>query len=249
LVVLTFMNFTLENSDATLVDLLNDVKNKLAEMQAGEVKLQKEIDALVKNGIVATGIEEEVHEVDETVEIILHHVAGSDDGTTTTTGPESMPTTEPTTRPTTRPTTSEMLIVDSGTPGASSSNLPRFPPKLAFLGRGTKGTQWLNAANQFPALIWMRFSKPHRLAKISFTSPYVNDSPRNIGFIGSEDCSHWTSLLDVEDAGFTNDWESKTWSIPPENRLPFQCIGISWPNRGKGDLYARITDIKMWEEL
>ena len=44
----------LENSDATLVDLLNDVKNKLAEMQAGEVKLQKEIDVLVKNGINAT---------------------------------------------------------------------------------------------------------------------------------------------------------------------------------------------------
>ena len=36
----------LEHSDATLVDLLNDVKNKLAEIQAGELKLKNDIDAL-----------------------------------------------------------------------------------------------------------------------------------------------------------------------------------------------------------
>ena len=142
-----------------------------------------------------------------------------------------------------------VLIVDSGTPGASSSNLPRFPPKLAFLGRGTKGTQWLNAANQFPALIWMRFSKPHRLAKIGFTSPYANDHPRNIGFIGSNDCSNWTHMLNIADAGLTKAWETKTWVIPSENRLPFYCIGIDWPNRGKGDTYARISNITMWEQL
>jgi len=52
-VVFTFINITLVNSDATLVDLLNDVKNKLA------------------------GIEEDVHDVNKTVVKILHHVAGT----------------------------------------------------------------------------------------------------------------------------------------------------------------------------
>ena len=40
------MLLQLEHSDATLVDLLNDVKNKLAEIQAGELKLKNDIDAL-----------------------------------------------------------------------------------------------------------------------------------------------------------------------------------------------------------
>ena len=59
----------LKHSDATLVDLLNDVKNKSEEMQAGEEKLQnkiediqagqkmmpKEIESRTKNGINING--------------------------------------------------------------------------------------------------------------------------------------------------------------------------------------------------
>merc|ERR1711962_303065 len=85
------------------------------------------------------------------------------------------------------------------------------------------------------AFIWMRFSKPHRLAKIRF--------------MGSDDCSHWTYLLNVTDAGFTRDKEAKTWVIPSKNRKPFNCIGVSWPNKGKGDAYTRLTNITMWEVL
>ena len=58
-----------KHSDATLVDLLNDVKNKLEKMQAGEEKLQNEIEdiqagqkmmqkemkSLAKNGINMNG--------------------------------------------------------------------------------------------------------------------------------------------------------------------------------------------------
>ena len=49
----------LKHSDATLVDLLNDVKNKLEEIHVEEEKLQsemqKETESLAKNGIKMNG--------------------------------------------------------------------------------------------------------------------------------------------------------------------------------------------------
>lgn len=155
-----------------------------------------------------------------------------------------------------------VLIANSGKPGVSSYNTDSCAPwkgfaKWADFAGSINGRYsycgdrhyWMSKNFQFPALIWMRFSKPHRLAKIGFSTPWERHSPRNIRFIGSDDCSHWTYLLNVTDAGFTRDFESKTWVIPSKNRKPFYCIGVSWPNRGKGDGYARISNLTMWEVL
>jgi len=233
LVVLTFINITLENSDATLVDLLNDVKNKLAELQAGEVKLQKEVEALVKNGINATGIEEEVHDVDKTVAKILHHVAGSDGETTPTTVPIVTPT-----------TTYLELIQNTGTAGSSSDYRAAYSAKHAFM---SSADHWSNTKNQFPAAVWMRFPSSHVLAKIGYLALYDEDTPPKMEVIGSDDCSTWTILLNLENIVNTHNNKFREWSIPSQNRVPFSCIGLRWPAAKLGSNTLYISQITMWE--
>jgi len=238
----------LENSDATLVDLLNDVKNKLAEMQAGEVKLQKEIDVLVKNGINATRIEEEIHDVGERVDTILHHVTGSDYGTTTqgsTPGPTSKPTPGPTTKPTPK------RIENGGTAGATSTLNPSYAPIKVF-----SGGIWYNVRNQFPAAIWMRFQKAHRLMKIGFralspsTDPNQSKWPKVTEVVGSNDCSQWTTLLYIDNqGGFTSNLEFRRFTIPSQNGISeYACLGLRWPSKEGCDGLVGVGDIQMWEQ-
>jgi len=246
----------LENSDATLVDLLNDVKNKLAEMQAGEVKLQKEIDVLVKNGINATRIEEEIHDVGERVDTILHHVTGSDYGTTTqgsTPGPTSKPTPGPTTKPTPK------RIENGGTAGATSTYNALYAPIKAFTSSLTPHGDpqgWLNVRNQFPAAIWMRFQKAHRLMKIGFralspsTDPNQSKWPKVTEVVGSNDCSQWTTLLYIDNqGGFTSNLEFRRFTIPSQNGISeYACLGLRWPSKEGCDGLVGVGDIQMWEQ-
>jgi len=246
----------LENSDATLVDLLNDVKNKLAEMQAGEVKLQKEIDVLVKNGINATRIEGEIHDVGERVDTILHHVSGSDYGTTThgsTPGPTTKPTPGPTTKPTPGPTTkpTPKRIENGGTAGATSTLNPSYAPIKVF-----SGGIWYNVRNQFPAAIWMRFQKAHRLMKIGFKAIFPNtvanqgNWPKVTEVVGSNDCSQWTTLLYIDNqGGFTSDDEFRMFTIPSQNGISeYACLGLRWPSKEGCYGVVAVGDIQMWEQ-
>ena len=138
------------------------------------------------------------------------------------------------------------LIVNNGTAGSSQySN--NYPPRGAFNG----SNDWVNKLRQFPAVIWMRFQKSHRLQKIGF-APYSVASylPNEFEVVGSDDCSHWTVLRRLNNkGGFRLDGEFKTFVIPVENRVSVTCIGLRWPNSNGCTGFVRVGEITMWEQL
>jgi len=129
LVALTFASIELKHSDATLVDLLNDVKNKLEE------------------------IKEDVQDVDETVKLVLHHVAGETSDNNGTLGME------------------ETVFV-GGDPGASSEWSSICPKADAFkLVPAEKCGGWkseFDKDDKPPVYIWYDFKRQLRPAKISY---------------------------------------------------------------------------------
>jgi len=122
---------------------------------------------------------------------------------------------------------------------------------LAFV----KGDAWGSKKDQWPALVWMRYSAPLRLGKIGYSTWDTDDVPKIAEVIGSKNCSTttsttttttWTVLLRIENTGFTKAKEFRSWFIPMENRIPFQCIGLRWPEAGVGD-EVEAGSITLWE--
>jgi len=138
------------------------------------------------------------------------------------------------------------LVQNRGTIGASSeysTGSPMWGKQNAF---STSEKFWSNVDNQFPALIWMRFSAPFRLGKIGYRVA-GGGQPKIAEVIGSNDCSTWTTLRYIENTGFSGGAkEFKAWSVPIENSIPFPCIGLRWPFKGTGSC-SEIGSITMWE--
>ena len=133
------------------------------------------------------------------------------------------------------------LIKEKGTAGGTSSYDNR-PKAYAFI-NGTS-TVWCNEAYQYPASVWMRFRKPHRLQKIGYRS--LNRDNNAFEVIASDDCTSWTTLLSVGNPGFTKDSEFKQWSIAIKNIAPFSCIGLKWH---KSNTHVCVNGVTMWEPI
>jgi len=145
-----------------------------------------------------------------------------------------------------------IAIEDSGTPGAISILDGNHYPKYAF--QNAAGNLFYHSKEGLPQMVWMRYSKPHRLAKISFSSVQANMyMVKKFAVVGSNDCSTWTTLLAVNNAGFPNDGDNitKTWMIPAEDRMSYKCIGLKAIEFSSYQVYKYLAlkNVRMWEEV
>ena len=103
----------------------------------------------------------------------------------------------------------------------------------------------------------MNFAKPHRFSQLGFTSCKNNEAPLSFFIVGSSDCGTatvpqwitWTKLLYVADSGFPNDMGKhvfKTYTVPPQERQAFPCIGLQIEKTGSAR--AALKNITLWEE-
>ena len=139
------------------------------------------------------------------------------------------------------------LIEFRGKSGASS-HYPNLPAWRAF--SKVESPFWANAYNQFPAFLWHRFNEVHLVAKFGFSSRptehLLKQSPKAFHFIGSTDCKGWTTILRVNDAGFTKANQFKSWIIPKAARKAFRCFGFKIISAMQAEFVA-MNKIAMWE--
>ena len=123
-----------------------------------------------------------------------------------------------------------------------------------------------NAANhlywdtkKFPASVWMHFQRPHCLQMIGFKNREIYATPKSVRVIGSNncdcincncvncdcDCINWSTLLTVEDTGFSESYGFRNWTIPAEKRLMFSCIGLMWPIKPSEGTRVAVQEIFM----
>ena len=145
---------------------------------------------------------------------------------------------------------------NNGTPGATSfDSIESKLPKYAFENTiysdrpGVTGDNYWESERGFPQYIWMKFATPHRIAKLGFSSQSNAYAPTRFDIIGSSNCAApWTVLRHVDDAGFTEWGQVKTWTVPLENRLAFTCIGLKIETSNRYDYpYIAVRQIQMWE--
>jgi len=162
--------------------------------------------------------------------------------------PPSTSVSTPTSIPEQKPSVhSERLINDHGTPGASSvyRQYSKYNPMNAFT---STEEIWASDHHQFPAIVWMKFNNPHRLARIGYRSNSIDNIPKKMIVVGSDDCTNWSNLLTIENTGF-HGTEYRDWSIPEENRVLYRCIGLKWPVKPAGRTIVVVKEIRMWEQI
>jgi len=161
---------------------------------------------------------------------------------------------QPTEPPTESPTSSMPkrgkieLITERGKPGASSVYDNRHGAALAFI---SNDDYWLPEDKQLPATIWMRFPRAHRLAAIGYRNYKNGYDPKSLQVIGSNDCATWTTLLTVDNTGFTKTKEFRKWYIPAQNQQMFSCLGFMWQSNAPV-IYSYtviVREIRMWEAV
>jgi len=136
------------------------------------------------------------------------------------------------------------LMPNTGTAGSTSDHSADRSAKHAFM---SSANYWNPIANQYPAAVWMQFPSSHVLAKIGLLFLFDEDTPPRMEVIGSDDCSTWTILLNLENVVNSRNKQFREWSIPSQNRLPFSCIGLRWPAPKSGSSLPYISQITMWE--
>ncbi len=117
-------------------------------------------------------------------------------------------------------------------------------PEKAFT---SSDDYWANVHKQLPAILWMKFNNPHRLARIGFRSNTNVNIPKKMMVVGSHDCTNWSTLLTIENTGFSDN-EFRKWEIPAENRVLYRCIGLKWPVASSNG-YAVVAEMRMWEQI
>ena len=148
--------------------------------------------------------------------------------------------------------TNSGLITERGKPGASSvlkstGQGVNYEVANAFTGNDE---MWIPKEDQRPAAIWMHFPRAHRLVAIGYKNYAPVFDPNRVKVIGSNDCATWTTLLTVENTGFTKNKEFRKWDIPLENQHMFSCLGFMWESGSRASRSAvRVLDIRMWEAV
>ena len=120
--------------------------------------------------------------------------------------------------------------------------------------KGKNGQAWASRGTDPTPMIWFQFEEAHSLAKIGFSSRESKDkfgrTPAHFLVIGStmtENCNKWSTLLEVKNAGFTEQGEFKEWLIPAVNRKPFHCIGFKIVSTIDKENIAALKNITMWD--
>jgi len=167
--------------------------------------------------------------------------------------PEPMPASTPEPEPSPMPTTHRGLVKLSydGTAGSNSiCSVERSLQASEFAFQNLPGRDWCSKG--LPGIVWFKFSRSHRLAKISFSNSggmWNQFAPKTFQVVGSKDCSEWVILLHVVNSGFTksNSIQTLSWMIPEKNRKILPCIGL----RVRSTVNANdviLKNIVMWEE-
>jgi len=214
------INSKLAKIDTAIANNEKHYKEVLAALEKNQVQVKELVAALEKNQV----------QVKE-----LPAAPPSTSVSTPTSIPEQTPSVH-----------SERLISDYGTPGASSIHRSFSSPKNAFT---STDRYWASSSFQFPAIIWMKFNNPHRLARIGYRSNFLWNIPKKMIVVGSHDCTNWQSLLTIENTAFRSNKEFRQWNIPEENRVSYRCIGLKWPVKPAGNTLVVVTEIRMWEQI
>jgi len=131
----------------------------------------------------------------------------------------------------------------------AKSDTWNWSPKNAF--KNTKYF-WHNVkSSSFPQKVWYNYPIPHKVAKIGFTSNKDRETyaPKHFQVIGSNDCSTWTTLHEVQDAAFSSSVaETKYFTIPKANRRKFSCLGLKVLSTNHGS-YVCVKNIVMWDDV
>jgi len=226
---------------------ITGLSDKITDMQS---KMMKTIAKLEKN--VLEVIDQMEQKMGAEMKQLLRHIETIQPKDTE----ENQPTKfSATIQPTTQPKlgiTRSIVGLCGGTPGASSvytGDEFNYGPANAFTSYDNE--TWSPAINQLPAAIWMRFPTAHRLAAIGFKNYAPSFTPKSLKVIGSNDCATWTTLLTVENTGFTKNFEFRKWNIPLENQDMFSCLGFMWESMDevKSSYAVTVLDIRMWEAV
>ena len=143
------------------------------------------------------------------------------------------------------------LIEFRGQAKSSSQYDGNLSAKEAFMGE--MGKFWASSGNDPARKIWYQFEEAHSLAKIGFSSrsdDFLWQTPAHFLVIGStmtDECTNWSTLLEVKKAGFTKNGEFRSWLIPIVNRKPFRCIGLKILSTIGDVNNAALKNVMMWE--
>ena len=116
-------------------------------------------------------------------------------------------------------------------------------------------------AFSLPATVWQLFSSPEAIAKVGFSNDNstYQTSPKKIEIVATNDCATkncvdgdevcaWTTLLSIEDAGFTEKGQFRSWGIPTESRTSFRCHGVKVHDSVRDTSPGvALRDIKVWK--
>ena len=67
--------------------------------------------------------------------------------------------------------------------------------------------------------------------------------------VGSNDSANWSNLLEVEDAGFTEHNQFKSWEISVKKQQEFNIIAFIFLLTKEGSNPVAATDVMMWENI
>ena len=141
-----------------------------------------------------------------------------------------------------------------------------YSPRFAFfrhLRSDGRPNCWAAKVEKSP-IVWYIWPNPRRLGKIGFSSPApcpdftssfsprhcFKQSPTAFQVVGANgDGSTWTTLLDVEDAGFTAGDQFQEWVIPPAKRRSFTRFGLRVTSVIGSQGVVSIWNLKMWEDV
>ena len=148
---------------------------------------------------------------------------------------------------------SALLLIQYHGDALASSLYWYFSAKDAFF--GGPDHFWASSSDEpLPVSIWFRFEEAQSLAKIGFSSRpggHLDQTPVHFLVIASMTtngkCTDWTTLLEVKNAGFTQNGEFRSWLIPARNRQPFQCIGLEILATLETKPKASLARITTWE--
>ena len=145
-------------------------------------------------------------------------------------------------------------------------NLERYGPALAFKRQKFKSIldadrtyPWLSEA-ELPQTIYYQFPIGVTVKKFSFRSraenstmypmgmldSYLNHSPTEFDFVGSNDCETWKKIMHVKGVTWSTFDQEQEWIIRGSAAYVFVCYGITVLKTG-GYPFTAIQDFKMWK--
>ena len=139
----------------------------------------------------------------------------------------------------------------------------RFGPQLAFKRQIFKSildadrtNPWVSEAG-LPHTVAYRFPEALTVRRFSFRSraensmrypmykSFLNMSPTEFDFVGSNDCKNWTKIMNVKGVTWSTFDQEQEWIVHGSAAYVFVCFGIRILKNG-GDPFSAIQDLKMW---